>query len=212
MMRRISIVFALFSTSGALLAQNWELGVSGGYSLYNNATATRGSATGSAGFSSGPVLGAVFANDMYRHFGGEARYTFIKNDLQVSSGSVKATAGGQSHAIHYDFLIHAAAKEERVRPFFALGGGIKVFRGTGAEPPFQPLSNLVVLTHASQMTPLISAGAGVKFSVSRRALVRLDFRDYLSPVPDKLIATPPASATKGWLHDFVLQVGVSTVF
>jgi hypothetical protein len=113
--------------------------------------------------------------------------------------------------VHYDVLIHATPKTEMVRPFFAFGAGVKMFRGTGAEPPFQPLSNLVVLTRTSQAMPLISAGAGLKISVSRRALVRLDFRDYVTPFPDKLLASP-SSSSGGWIHNFVVQLGVSTVF
>jgi hypothetical protein len=47
--------------------------------------------------------------------------------------------------------------------------------------------------------------------VSRRVLVRLDFRDYATPFPDKLLASPTAR-TGGWMHDFVLMVGVSGLF
>ena len=95
--------------------------------------------------------------------GGEARYTYQSDDLRVSSGAVKAKASAQSNAFHYDVLIHATSKESSVRPFFAVGAGMKFYRGTGAEPAFQPLSNLVVLTHTNEAQPLISVGGGVKF-------------------------------------------------
>jgi len=99
-----------------------------------------------------------------------------------------------------------------VRPFLAAGAGVKVYRGTGAEPAFQPLSNLVVLTHTTEAQALISVGGGVKFSVSKRALFRLDFRDYLTPLPSDLLATPRGSKVSGWMNDFVFLVGISTVF
>ncbi len=89
---------------------------------------------------------------------------------------------------------------------------MKFFRGTGAEPAFQPLNNLVVLTHTTQLEPLISLGGGLKFKVSRKALVRLDFRDYATPTPDKLLATPRATTINGWMHDFVGLVGISATF
>ena len=119
---------------------------------------------------------------------------------------------GQSHAIHYDVLVHMTSKESRLRPFLAAGAGVKIYRGTGAEVAYQPLSNLVVLTHTQEAQPLISVGGGVKISVSKRALLRLDFRDYLTPVPSSLLAAPPFSKISGWVHDFVFLVGVSTVF
>jgi hypothetical protein len=74
------------------------------------------------------------------------------------------------------------------------------------------LSNLVILTHTSQALPVISAGAGVKIPVSRRSLVRIDVRDYISPFPDQVLAAPPAATTGGWTHHLVAQLGVSAVF
>jgi hypothetical protein len=195
-----------------MLAQNWEVGGTAGYGLYPGVTVTNGTASGSTGFASGVALGGLFGNQINRLVSGEVRYTYRSDDLQVSSGSTKAKAAAQSHAIHYDVLIHGASEESRVRPFLAAGAGVKLFRGTGAEPPFQPLSNLVVLSHTNETRPLISVGGGMKFSMSRRSLLRLDVRDYLTPVPNKLLATPPGSRISGWMHDFVVMVGVSTVF
>src|SRR5262249_40911065 len=151
-------------------------------------------------------------DQMNRWVGGEARYTYRLDDLQVSSGSTKVRTSAQSHAIHFDVLIHAKSKESRVRPFLAAGAGVKLYRGTGAEPAFQPLNNLVVLSHNHEAQPLISVGGGVKFTVSRSVLFRLDFRDYATPVPTSLLATPPGSRIGGWLQDLVFLAGVSTVF
>jgi len=195
-----------------LPAQHWEVGGSGGYSLYSNPEVKRGTVVGKTGFESGPAFGGVFGNDLYRLVGGEVRYTFVKDALMVSSGSTKVTTKGQSHAIHYDVLIHAAPKSAPVRPFLAVGAGVKVFRGTGDEPVFQPLSNLVILTHATQTAPLISAGGGLKFRVAEHAQVRIDFRDYMTPLPDQLLAVLPSGSTSGWVHNFVVLFGVSTLF
>jgi len=154
----------------------------------------------------------VFGNETTRHIGGEARYTYRDNDLRVSSGSTRATAGAESHALHYDLLIHGAPVEATARPFVAIGGGMKYYRGTGVEAPFQPLSSLVVLTKTTEVSPLISAGAGIKLRISRRSLVRIDFRDYMTPFPSNLLALPANSRAKGWVHDFVLMVGFSGIF
>ena len=194
-----------------LFGQSWEVGGSGGFGVYHNLNVTSGSASGTAGFDSGFALGGVIGNNMGRWLGGEARYTYRSDDLQVSSGSTKAKATANSQAIHYDLLVYGASKEASVRPFVSAGAGVKLYRGTGAEPVFQPLSNLVVLTHTNEAQPLISLGGGVKIPVSRGALIRLDFRDYLTPVPTSLLATPANSRISGWLHDFVFLVGISAV-
>ncbi len=212
-MRILSRVIILSIPLPCFLAgQSWEVGGSGGFGVYKDVNVTAGSVSGSAGFASGVAFGAVLGNQVNRWIGGEARYTYRSDDLRVKSGASEAKAGAMSHAIHYDVLIHAATKESPVRPFLAVGAGVKLYRGTGAELSYQPLSNLVVLTHTNEAQPLISIGGGVKVSVSRRAILRLDFRDYATPVPTSLLATPPNSRIGGWIHDFVFLVGVSTVF
>jgi hypothetical protein len=206
------IIILLIAASYLVLGQGWEVGGAAGFGVYRNASVTAGTASGSAGFGSGVALGGILGNRMNRWVSGEARYTYRSDDLEVSSGSANAKASAQSHAVHYDVLVHASAKDSAVRPFLAAGAGVKYYRGTGAEPVYQPLSNLVVLTHTSELQPLISVGGGVKFKVSRQALLRLDFRDYITPVPTNLLAAPPGSMISGWLHDFVFLVGVSNVF
>jgi len=196
----------------AVWCQHWEVGASAGYGLYRDVRVSNGSVSGQTGFASGVAFGGVFGNETTRHFGGEARYTFRSDDLRVSSGSTTVRAGGQSHALHYDLLIHAAPQESRVRPFVAIGGGIKVYRGTGVEPAFQPLSGLIVLTHTTETQALISAGAGMKFRLSPRSLVRVDFRDYMTPFPGNLLARRANTQASGWVHDFILMVGISGTF
>jgi hypothetical protein len=211
-MTRIFSYLFLLALPFLAAAETWEIGASGGYGAYRNVNVTAAGLSGKAGFASGYSFGALLGNQMNRWMGGEVRYTYSANNLQVSSGSTKATATAMSHAIHYDVLVHASSKESPVRPFVAFGAGMKFYRGTGAEPAFQPLSNLVVLTHANEAQPLVSAGGGVKVSVSRRMLFRLDFRDYVTPVPTTLLATPNTRKIGGWMHDFVFLVGVSGTF
>jgi hypothetical protein len=191
----------------AALAQQWEVGGSAGYAMNHDVKVNGSTAPGKAGFSPGAAFGAVLGNNG-RWVGGEVRYTYRMGDLRVSSGSTRGDLGGDSQALHYDVLIHATPNESAIRPFGAVGGGIRYFRGTGAEQAFQPLTNLVVLTRANQLEPLISVGGGVKFRFSRRALFRIDFRDYATPTPDKLLVTR-GSNLRGWTHDFVLLLGIS---
>ncbi len=193
------------------VAQSWEVGGTAGYDLYRDVAVT-GATSGTAGFTPGYALGATVGNDLYRFLGGEVRYTYLAGDLRVSSGSANAQASGHAQAIHYDFLLHAGTKESLIRPFLAAGAGVKIFSGTGREPAYQPLADLLVLTHATQAEPLISFGGGIKIALSRRVLLRFDFRDYLTPVPDRLLAVPPNGHISGWIHDLVFLAGVSRVF
>ena len=195
-----------------LLGQTWEVGAVGGYGFTRDVSVTSGSTTGKTGFSPGYTFGGLLGNEMSRHFGGEIRYTYQADDMRVSSGSTEAKSSARSQALHYDVLIHATSRESAIRPFLAVGGGVKFYQGTGAEPAYQPLSNLVVLTRTSEAQPLISVGGGVKFAVTKRALLRFDFRDYATPIPTNLLATPANSKMNGWMHDFVFLVGVSTTF
>ena len=208
----LKVCLMLSPLSSGLWAQHWEVGGSAGYGLYRDVSVSNGPLSGKAGFQSGVAFGGVFGNETTRLIGGEARYTYRSNDMRVSSGSTKATAGAQSHAVHYDVLVHGASSEASVRPFAAIGAGVKYYRGTGNEVPFQPLSNLVALTRTSEAQPLISAGGGVKFRISPRALVRIDFRDYMTPFPSSLLALPANSRGGGWMHDFVVMVGISGLF
>jgi hypothetical protein len=195
-----------------LLCQQWEVGAGGGYGFLRDVPVTAGSITGSTGFSPGYAFGAVLGNQISRLVGGEVRYTYQADDLRVTSGSTVVKAKGRSQAVHYDILFHATSAESPIRPFLSAGAGVKLYQGTGVETPFQPLSNLVVLSHTTEAQPLVSVGGGVKFRVSRRALVRVDIRDYLSPLPTNLLATPRSSKMSGWMHDFVFLVDVSKVF
>src|SRR5690349_17703260 len=211
-MRMLSRFLILMTPLACLLpGQTWEVGGAGGYGASRDLSVAAGSANGSAGLSPGFAFGALLGNQISRRIGGEVRYTYRSNDLRVSSGSTKATAGAESHAIHYDVLIHAASGEAPVRPFLAAGAGVRLYRGTGSEPSFQPLGNLVVLTHTNEAQPLISIGGGVKFSIARHAILRLDFRDYATPLPTSLLAAPPNSKIRGWVHDFVFLIGISAV-
>jgi hypothetical protein len=208
----IRVAAVLFPLAGLVFCQSWEVGGSAGYGFPRDVNVAAGGTRGSTGFESGVAFGGLLGNQINDWIGGEARYTYRLGDLRVSSGGTTAKASAQSHAIHYDVLIHAASKESPVRPFLAAGAGVKLYRGTGAEPAYQPLSNLVVLSHTKEAQPMISVGGGLKFRISHGSVFRLDFRDYATPVPTSLLAAPPGSKLSGWIHDLVFLAGISTVF
>lgn len=205
----------LFSLTAALtimpgFAQKYEFGIAGGGSFYQSKSLTGSRGSADAGFDPGFAFSANIGNNMYERIGGELRYTFLKNDLKLSSGGTNVTFGSQAHAIHYDLLLHTSPMESKVRPYVAVGAGIKYFRGTGSEVLAQPLGNIALLTKANEVKGLVSVGGGVKVRVASRVLLRLDVHDYLTPFPDKVI-TPAAgvSAPGGWFNNIVFTLGVT---
>ena len=203
----------LLAVAGVICTgQEFELGGAAGYGFYRNRTVTRGSASAEAGFRRGFSFSAVGGNDMHRLLGGELRYTRRDNDLKLSSGGTDVSFPGEAHIVHYDALLHATSRNARFRPFLAFGGGIKYYRGTGVEQEFQPLENFAVLTRTSELLPMLSLGGGVKFRISNHALLRVDFRDYMTPFPSRVILPRGGARVGGWLHDLTPMVGISAYF
>jgi hypothetical protein len=188
------------------------LGAAGGFGLVRDATIRNPSGSVTAGIDNRFAAGVVVGHDLYQHLSGDLRYTFRDDDLVLKSGGRKANMDGDSHLIHYDLLLHACGRDARIRPYAAAGGGIRLFRGTGREDPNQPFSDFAFLTKTNQVKPLISVGGGVKVALTKQLLIRVDFRDYISPFPEELFVPAPGAKIHGWLHDFVPLAGVSWVF
>ena len=196
--------------SDSALAQKWEIGGGAGGSFYTGKTVTRNSLSADAKFDSGWGATGYVSHNMFNRVGGEIRYAFLKNDAKLSSGSSKALFGANAHAVHYDVLIHATGSDSAIRPFVAVGGGIKVFQGTGKEVVAQPLGNLAFLTKTSEYKPLLTFGAGVKLNVSRRVGFRVEVKDYFSQFPKEVIAPASGSKLSGdWIHNFVAMASIS---
>jgi hypothetical protein len=196
----------------ACLAQNWEIGGTGGYGWYANPSISNTVGSAEAGFPAKGAIGAVFGNNMYEHVGGEVRYLFRFGGPEVKSGGIQHNMTGYTNLVTYDLLVHTAAKEAKLRPFIAGGAGIKVFTGTGNFFPNQPLSDFAHLTPTTQVEPVISAGAGLKYRFMRRAQFRVDFRTYFSPLPNEIFRRPASASVFGWVYDFVPMAGISYVF
>ncbi|HZT31497.1 MAG TPA: hypothetical protein VFA33_16530 [Bryobacteraceae bacterium] len=194
------------------LAQPWEIGGVGGGGFLTNASVSGAAGSALAGFQPGAAIGAVASHNVQKHFSGEIRYTFLQSGLKLSSGGTAVNFSGVAHAVHYDVLLHPRPRRGAPLPFLALGGGVKVFRGTGPEASYQPLHQYAYLTKTQQVEPLISAGAGVKIPLSPNLFLRAEFRDYLTPFPTQVIAAAPGEKVGGWLHNLVPLVGLTFAF
>lgn len=190
----------------------YEIGGGVAGSFYDKKTFTSPGGNADAGFDRGIGASAWVGHHMYPRISGEIRYDFLRNDTILEGSSAKASFKGESHAIHYDLHFHFADSHSKIRPFVLAGGGVKMFRGTGEERAFQPLSQIAVLTRTTELAGLLSAGVGVKWQLTDRVLLRLEFRDNLTPFPKKVIAPNRGSGGSGLINNFVPTAGISVLF
>lgn len=206
------LLLSIAMTVLPVMGQRYEFGAGGGGSFYSNTALTGGSTNATAGFQPGFAATAYIGHNMYRLVSGEFRYTFEQNEMRLSSGGTKATFGGRSYMFHYDIVVYAASSEARVRPYVLAGAGFKDFQGTGTETLYQDLQSVALLTKTSQWQPLVTFGAGLKVAVSRGVFLRLEFRDYMTKLPNSVIAPVPPTIAGGWIHNFLPLIGISFAF
>jgi hypothetical protein len=203
---------ALVCSATLTMAQSWEVGggVGGGFYTSQDVTSAAGSAT--AKIQTG-LAGSVWLGNTWqgRRWSGELRYDYGMGNLSLNSGSTSASFSARTQQFHYDLMWHATSSESRIRPYLAVGGGVKLYQGTGAQVAYQPLSNLALLTQQQDLTPLVSAGGGLKFQMSRHVQLRLDVHDYLTPFPKNVITPNAGAKVGGWLQDIVPMIGISYV-
>jgi hypothetical protein len=205
-------ISVLLGLAPAAMAQKWEFGGAVGGSFYGSQDVTNGSSSAAASFEKN-IAGSIFLdNSSGKHWGGEVRYDYERGDMRLSQGAIATTYGAESHAMHYDFLWHATAPGSSIRPFVAFGGGLKFYRGTGADQVAPPLMQYALLTRAVDYQPMVSVGAGVKFNLSKKLQFRLEVHDYMTPFPNKVIAPNTGSKTGGWMQNIVPSVGIAALF
>lgn len=192
-------------------AQKWEFGGGAGGGFYTSQDISGANGSAAAKLATGLAGSGWMVNNGTGHWGGELRYDYGMSDLAISGGGKSASLGAHTQGFHYDILWYATPNGSHVRPFVAVGAGIKIYQGTGAEVQFQPLSNVALLTQQQDLTPMASVGGGVKVQISPRVSLRLELHDYLTPFPKKVITPNVGEKTSGfsWLNDFVPMVGIS---
>lgn len=205
-----ALVLSVFATGA--YAQKWEVGGFGGGSFSTSNDVTKGSSSVKASFTPGFSAGGFLNQEMGRRWGGEIRYTFQRSDAQLDGNGGKASFGAQAHAIHYEFHYHLSPSGEKTRAYISFGAGIKHFRGTGNEVVAQPLSEFALLTKTSDTTPVAVVGFGVKFRVGENSNLRVEIRDYLSPVPTKIFVPNRGASFDGWINNLVPTLGISYIF
>jgi hypothetical protein len=213
-MKRISLLFAtLLAGSTCSFAQQWEVGGSAGAAFARGLAVTSPAGTATAGYQPGAVFGGFFGQNLYKHMSGEVHYGFLQSNMRIRSGGSEATFSGVSHAIHYDLVLHTSRRgDARAQAFAAFGGGMRLFRGTGQEAAYQPLSQYAIFTKTQSVKPMASVGGGVKFALARNVYLRAEVRDYLSSFPKQVFTPAPGAKIGTLLHTVVPMVGISFTF
>jgi hypothetical protein len=190
----------------------FEIGGGVGESFYQSKSLASSVTSGDAGFNNGLSGSLWIGNNMYEKLSGEFHYDYQMNDLKLSAGGTNVTFGGKSHAFHYDLLYHFTRRSAKVRPYLLVGGGFKLYQGTGTESAFQALSRLAILTKTNEMKPMVTFGGGIKLALAQHVSLRLEVRDNMTQFPTKVILPVNGANPSGWLNNFVPLIGISFVF
>ena len=206
------VVLVLAAAAICASAQQWEFGGIGGAAFLNSVPVSSPVGSATAGFQQGGVFGAFLGQNIAPHIAGEIRYEYMQSALQLTSGGSKATFSGVAHALHYDLLLHTNRKGSPVQFFAAIGGGMKVFRGTGTEAAYQPLYQYGYFTKTQALKPMGDVGGGVRFALSKHLFLRAEVRDFVTAFPTEVLTPPPGVKYSKLLHDIVPMADLSYAF
>ena len=202
----------LLAAGAACFAQRWQLGGTIGYGLYRGGTVIAPSGKAQAGVRNRFAAGFLVSEDVHPYISGEIRYLYQDGDPFLESGGRKSNIQGQSHAFHYDLVFHSRPAGARLRPYAAIGGGAKLYVVSGPPPSPQPFASIATLTTHDQAKVLITTGLGLKYAWREHAVLRVEFRDYITTFPRRLIAPAESATARGIFHQFTPLLGVAWTF
>jgi hypothetical protein len=209
-MRKIQLSVLLLAAAGTTcFAQQWEFGGGAGAGFVPGVPVTGGVGSATAGFQAGVSAGAFASQNLYNHISGEIHYAFMQSNLRLQGGGTEATFSGVAHAVHYDIVYHTNKKDSRTQYYVSAGGGLKVYRGTGTEAAYQPLSQYGYFTKTQALKPMGTVAIGVRYALKRNVFVRTEIRDYITPFPEQIITPAPGTKYGSILHDIVPMVTLS---
>lgn len=211
-MKSLILSIVMMSAATAAFAQQWEFGAVGGVGLMNSVSASGSAGSATAGFATGAVAGAYFGQTLNHNLTGEIRYEYFQSDLRLSSNGQSAQFTGSADAIHYDLLYHTNRRESRTQFFAAVGGGMKLFRGSGAQEAYQPLSQFGYFTKTQAIKPLGTVGAGLMYQLTPKVFLRAEVRDFITPFPTQVLTPAPGIKYGSLLMDIVPTVGISYIY
>jgi opacity protein-like surface antigen len=190
--------------TAASFGQVAEFGISGGRSLLRNNSLVSLPAESPEGtpidvkFTDGFRLTFRLAINTRRFVGHEVGYAYNRTQLRFEEGPSVGTSD-QGMAIHqgfYNFLLYAMPEGSSVRPFVTGGAHFSNFVPPGSSA-----------TRGGGATKFgVNYGGGIKARVSRKFMVRVDFRQFHTPKPEFF-----AGQTGGWLRQIEVSAGFGFV-
>jgi len=203
------LLVCLAALAPAAMAQRWEVGGGAGGGFYTSQDVSLAGSSVSAKIDSSVSGSFWLDNNGPNHWGGELRADFQLGDLALNGNGSSASFPARSYAFHYDVLWHFTPNGSKIRPYVALGAGVKIYQGTGGPVAYQPLNQFALLSPTQDLTPLISAGGGVKVQLAPHVQLRLELHDYATTFPKQVITPNTGAKVGGWLMDLVPSVGIS---
>jgi hypothetical protein len=208
----VKSILIMAAAAAGCMAQQWEFGGSGGAGFLDTvAVSATPLSAATAGFQTGVSFGAFFGQNLYSHLSGELHYGFIQSDLKLASGGNSVTFSGTSQVVHYDVVFHTN-RPSRTQFFAAVGGGVKIFDGTGAEEAYQPLSQYGYFTKTRSLKPLADFGGGIRYALTPHLSLRTEFRDYITAFPTAVLTPAPGAKYGSILNNIVPMVGISYMY
>ena len=198
------------STAPAAFGQRFEFGGGGGASFYNKLTVNSSRTSVDAGFKAGYGFSA-YLGQLGNRLGGELRYTFASNQMELNGGGKSFAMSGRTQAIHYDLSFYFNDKKAKIRPYLLAGGGMKYYSGTGSTAVVQPFMATVVLTNTNEWKPLVTAGGGIRVVLNPKLHLRAEVLTYMTQAPTKVI-TPVQGELSGWYFDIMPTINLSYVW
>ena len=159
------------------------------------------------------AAGARLTQNVGQHFAGELEYVFANQPASLTDlrpGLPVLDFSQKIHKFAYSLLLYATERQSNLRPFVSVGLGASFFGVSGDSK--QEASRQGV-TLDTQFKFAFSFGGGFKFKVRPWWGLRLDFRDYITAVPDYGLPSEAPILGVGFnpdgvLHNWYGSVGV----
>lgn len=165
-----------------ILAQYGEFNVHGGVNRIspNKIGTITGETSGNpfdALLDNGWLFGLRTTLNQGTFFGHEFGYNYNRTSIryrpQISGAGNETTQGMGVHRSFYNFLLYATPQGTKIRPFVAAGGHFANFVQPGGSVQYGQGDNKFGYNY----------GAGVKFRVTERWMIRVDGRQYVQGRP-----------------------------
>jgi hypothetical protein len=86
---------------------------------------------------------------------------------------------------------------------------MKLFRGTGAEAAYQPLSQFGYFTKTQAIKPMGTVGAGLTYQLAPKIYLRAEVRGFITSFPTQVLTPAPGVKYGSILMNVVPMVGIS---